>query len=314
MERGAHQTTRHILMVRPARFGYNPETAANNAFQVYDDSMTPDEIAAAAREEFDAFVAVLREAGVQVWVVEDTPEPPKPDAVFPNNWVTFHNDGTVITYPMFAPQRRLERREDIIKYLGAHFQITRRVKLERYEAKNRFLEGTGSMVLDRQHRIVYACSSPRTDEFLLDEFCRLMGYEKEFFRATDARGQEIYHTNVMMAMGETFVVICLESVADDYAANRLIERFYATNKEIVEISYRQMMSFAGNMLQVQNDRGERLLVMSDQAYLSLTQTQIRQLEKHCRLVHSPIDTIETYGGGSARCMMAEIFLPEKEED
>ncbi len=300
-------------MVRPARFGYNPETAASNAFQVYDDSMTPEEIAATAREEFDQFVAVLREAGVQVWVVEDTPEPPKPDAVFPNNWVTFHNDGTVITYPMFAPQRRLERREDIIKYLGSHFHIERRIKLERYEAKGRFLEGTGSMVLDRQHRIVYACSSPRTDEFLLDEFCRLMGYEKEYFSATDARGQEIYHTNVMMAVGERFVVICLEAIADDYAANRLIDRFYATNKEIVEISYRQMMSFAGNMLQVQNDRGERLLVMSDQAYHSLTDAQIRRLEKHCRLVHSPIDTIETYGGGSARCMMAEIFLPEKEE-
>ncbi len=300
-------------MVRPARFGYNPETAASNAFQVYDDSMTPEEISATAREEFDQFVAVLREAGVQVWVVEDTPEPPKPDAVFPNNWVTFHNDGTVITYPMYAPQRRLERREDIIRYIGSHFHIERRIKLERYEAKARFLEGTGSMVLDRQHRIVYACSSPRTDEFLLDEFCRLMGYEKEFFRATDARGQEIYHTNVMMAVGETFVVICLEAVADDYAANRLIDRFYATNKEIVEISYRQMMSFAGNMLQVHNDRGERLLVMSDQACHSLTDAQIRQLEKHCRLVHSPIDTIETYGGGSARCMMAEIFLPEKEE-
>ncbi len=300
-------------MVRPARFGYNPETAANNTFQVFDDTMTPEEIAVTAREEFDALVAVLREAGVQVWVVEDTPRPPKPDAVFPNNWVTFHNDGTVITYPMFAPQRRLERREDIITYLSAHFRVTRRIKLERYEAKGRFLEGTGSMVLDRQHRIAYACSSPRTDEFLLDEFCRLMGYEKEYFRAVDARGQDIYHTNVMMAMGEAFVLICLEAIADDYSANRLIERFYATNKEIVEISYRQMMSFAGNMLQVQNDRGERLLVMSDQAYLSLTQAQIDRLEKHCRLLHSPIDTIETYGGGSARCMMAEIFLPEKED-
>ncbi len=301
-------------MVRPAHFGYNPETAVNNAFQVDDNMMSPERVATAAREEFDAFVAVLRQAGVQVWVVEDTLEPAKPDAVFPNNWITFHNDGTVITYPMFSAQRRAERREDIIRYIGAHFHIKRRIKLERYEEKGRFLEGTGSMVLDRQNRVAYACASPRTDEFLLNEFCRLMGYEKEFFVATDARGIQIYHTNVMMAMGDTFVVICLEAVADDYAANRLIERFYATNKEIIEISYRQMMSFAGNMLQVRSDKGERLLVMSDQAFHSLTQVQIQRLQAHVRLLHSPIDTIETYGGGSARCMMAEIFLPKKKEE
>lgn len=298
-------------MVRPANFGFNEETAANNAFQRRDSAQAAERIRTKARQEFDAFVEKLRAAGVDVIVAKDSPRPVKPDAVFPNNWATFHQEGFIVTYPMFAPTRRKERRRQVLDtVLKAGFKSGRRVNLEFNEKIDRYLEGTGSLIFDHVHRLAYACLSPRTDGGLLDELCQLLGYEKVVFHAVDGNGQDIYHTNVMMAMGETFVVICLDTVRDPEERNMLVKKFEETGKEIVEISLDQMNAFAGNMLQVRNDQDQTLLVMSEQAYQSLTPTQIQALERHTKLLHSPIDTIETYGGGSARCMMAEVFLPE----
>lgn len=298
-------------MVRPAHFGFNEETAANNAFQTDDGSLSPREVHQRALREFDAFVEKLRSVGVDVIVAEDTDAPVKPDAAFPNNWVTFHEDGRVATYPMNAPTRRLERREDILKQLEARFETGSRLRFEHYEEMGMYLEGTGSLILDRPNRIAYACLSPRTSEHLLDDFCTKFGYEKLVFVAVDGEGQEIYHTNVMMALGETFVVICLDTVRDKDERRRLLKKFAETGKEAVEISLGQMMAFAGNMLQVRSQDGAPYLVMSEQAFRSLRREQVEQLEKHTRLLHSPLYTIEKYGGGSARCMMAEVFLPEK---
>lgn len=305
------QTTDTILMVRPAHFGYNEETAKSNAFQSNDATQSAEEISHKAIAEFDLFVERLRLAGVNVIVVKDTDKPVKPDAVFPNNWVTFHEDGTVVTYPMFAPVRRLERREDIIGKIQGMFRVDRKIQLEEYENIDEYLEGTGSMILDRPNRLVYACLSPRTDAMLLKRFCKLMNYEPVAFHSMDGNGVEIYHTNVMMALGETFVVICLDTVRDEGEAALLLEKFTETHKEIIEISLDQMMSFAGNMLQVKSTSGETFLVMSEQAYQSLTEAQVRQIQMHTNILYSPIPVIETYGGGSARCMMAEIFLPKK---
>jgi hypothetical protein len=305
------QITSHLLMVRPAHFGYNPETAANNAFQSLNPDLTSDQVEEKALQEFDTFVARLRDAGVQVHVVEDTTMPVKPDAIFPNNWVTFHQDGTVATYPMHAPTRRKERREDVIEQLSAHFEVRNRVKFEGTENEDRFLEGTGSLILDRPNRIAYACLSPRTEGALLESFCDKMGYDKVAFTAVDGDGKAIYHTNVMMALGVDFVVICLEAVPDKEEQQLLKDRFAATGKAIIEISLDQMMAFAGNMLQVAGKDGTPYLVMSEQAYQSLTPAQVELISQYTQILNSPLYTIEQHGGGSARCMMAEIFLEEK---
>ena len=309
VEQNIQQTTDTILMVRPARFGFNDETAGNNAFQVNDQSLSLEAIQERAKSEFDALVGKLREAGVHVIVVEDLSDPFTPDAVFPNNWVTFHEDGAVITYPMYAPKRRLERREDVLEALSQEFYIDDRLKLEWHEGQNRFLEGTGSMILDRPNQLVYACLSERTHEDLLEEFCTFTGYEKVVFHATDAKGQLIYHTNVMMALGETFAIIALDTIADPKEKAKVLAHLHHTNKEVIEISLEQMAAFAGNMLQVRNKAGQTFLVMSEQAYRSLTADQVAHMEAHTAILYSPIPTIETYGGGSARCMMAEVFLP-----
>jgi hypothetical protein len=306
-----NQTSRHILMVRPANFAFNEETAANNAFQTRDGRLSPTEIRKKAIEEFDAFVTKLRQAGVHVIVAKDTPNPSKPDAVFPNNWISFHQEGFVVTYPMFAPIRRRERRRQVIEtVLKNGFRSDRRVNLEFNEKRNRYLEGTGSIIFDHQHKLAYACLSPRTDPSLLDDLCAEINYQPVVFHATDAAGQEIYHTNVMMALGEDFVVICLDSVKDPKERVVLLDHFKTSGKEVVDITLDQMNSFAGNMLQVRNNRDEKILVMSEQAYNALLPAQIQQLKKHTNLLHARLNTIETYGGGSARCMMAEIFLPE----
>ncbi len=298
-------------MVRPAHFGYNPETATNNAFQSENPDLTAEQVKEKALQEFDTFVARLRDAGVQVYVAEDTPLPVKPDAIFPNNWVTFHQDGTVATYPMHAPTRRKERREDVIEQLSTHFEVNNRVQFEGTEAESRFLEGTGSLILDRPNRIAYACLSPRTEGELLDTFCTTMGYKKVAFTAVDGEGKAIYHTNVMMALGVDFVVICLDAVPDKAEQQLLKDQFAATGKAIIEISLDQMMAFAGNMLQVAGKDGTPYLVMSEQAYQSLTAGQVATIEQYTEILHSPLYTIEQHGGGSARCMMAEIFLEEK---
>ncbi|MBK8556532.1 MAG: amidinotransferase [Lewinellaceae bacterium] len=304
------QTTATILMVRPANFGFNEETASSNAFQSREKKISSTEIRKKARQEFDAFVERLRHAGVNVIVVPDSSNPIKPDAVFPNNWVTFHQEGYVITYPMFAPTRRKERRRHVIdKVLQQGFQSEMRINLEFHEKINRYLEGTGSIIFDHQNKLAYACLSPRTDGDLLQELCDRIGYQKVLFHARDAKGKDIYHTNVMMAMGETFVVICLDAVQDAAERQMLERQFKSTGKTIVDISLEQMNSFAGNMLQVRNDQDETILVMSEQAFRSLRGDQVALLEKHTKLLYSPIYTIETIGGGSARCMMAEVFLP-----
>jgi hypothetical protein len=305
------QTTDHILMIRPANFGFNPETADSNAFQSKDNQLSGDLIQKMAEEEFDIFVETLRDAGVKITVVEDSKDPLKPDAVFPNNWVTFHEDGRVATYPMLSKMRRLERREDIIENFSKEYKVTDRIHFEPAEEQGKILEGTGSLILDRPNKIAYACLSPRTDEKLLDEFCQKMGYEKVAFYAVDQNGQEIYHTNVMMALGETFVVICLDSVKSEEERSKLESIFEKTGKEIIEISFEQMMDYAGNMLQVQSEDGIPILVMSEQAFESLTEEQIDTITAHTNILYSPLYTIEKFGGGSARCMMAEVFLKKK---
>ena len=305
------QTTSNILMVRPANFGFNEETAQNNAFQTKDDTVSQTLIKDKAQAEFDKFVEALRQRSVNVIVAEDSPLPVKADAVFPNNWVTTHADGTMILYPMFAKVRRLERDENIVQLIENQFVINKKIHLEHYESIQQYLEGTGSMILDRENEIAYACLSERTNIKLLDEFCEIMGYKRVAFRAVDSRGKDIYHTNVMMALGETFVVICLDTVTDEEERMKLIKHFDSTNKEIIEISFKQMMKFAGNMLQVRNDFGETFLVMSEQAYYSLDPAQVNHIQRHTQIIFSDIKTIEYYGGGSARCMMAEIFLEKK---
>jgi hypothetical protein len=304
-----NQITDHILMVRPARFGFNPETAQNNAFQENDSSQSKKTIWHIAQDEFDELANRLQAAGIEVIIYEDTPEPPKPDAVFPNNWISFHQNGYIITYPINAISRRLERREDLVADMMGKWGYNSRLSLESYEDQNLFLEGTGSVILDRIHRIAYACKSVRTDETVLDKFCKIIDYTPTLFHAVDGGGLEIYHTNVMMALGESFVIICMDSIKDGEERKMLLEKFRDTQKEVIEISLEQMMAFAGNMLQVRNKKGSTYLVMSEQAYQSLSKEQIDKIEKHTNILYSPIDTIEKYGGGGVRCMMAEVFLP-----
>ena len=303
------QSTNRILMIRPANFGYNKETAENNTFQQIEGAEHVESIKKAACNEFDTFVEILSTNGIEVEVVQDSKTPVKPDAVFPNNWLSMHEDGTIITYPMFAVSRRTERDERIIDFLAEKYSISRRYSFDHYEDEAMFLEGTGSMIFDRTNKIVYACLSPRTDIRLLDKFCVLMSCTKEVFHATDDEGHDIYHTNVMMAIGETFVVICLEAVRDTKEKKQLISSFFKTNKAIIEISIDQMKHFAANMLEVINKTGQRFLVMSEQAFGSLRRKQIEDIEKHTNIIRAPLYTIEKYGGGSARCMMAEVFLP-----
>jgi hypothetical protein len=305
------QTTSNILMIRPANFGFNEETAANNSFQTQAHFLKPDQIKKKAMEEFDNFVAKMRGVGINVIVIEDTAEPIKPDAVFPNNWISFHQNSMVVTYPMYAEIRREERRDDVLEKLKEHFKIEDVIRLEKFEAENRFLEGTGSMILDRVNKICYACTSPRTDEGLLDIFCENVEYQKVAFQSVDAEEADIYHTNVMMALGEDFVVIGMSTIKDEGQKKMLLDLFAKTNKAVIDISFEQILSFAGNMLQVRNKKGETYLVMSQQAFESLTDEQIREIEMRTKILYSPIEAIETLGGGSARCMMAEVFLPEK---
>lgn len=301
------------MMIRPSNFGFNDQTAVNNAFQSTDEIKDAEHLKRIAREEFDNMVSILRSKGVDVLVIEDTPSPVKPDALFPNNWISFHENGTLITYPMFAPNRRIERREDIIEQIGEKFVIKNRYSFEFYEDESEplILEGTGSMIFDRPNGIVYACLSPRTDATLIDKFNVLMGTRSCIFKSVDRNGQDIYHTNVMMALGVDFVVICMESIKDEKSREELQGLFKSTGKEIVDITYEQMEAFAGNMLEVKGKDGIRYLCMSQSAYDCLKKDQIKQLSALTNLLPIPITNIEKYGGGSVRCMMAEIFLPLK---
>jgi hypothetical protein len=305
------QLTNHIMMIRPANFGFNDQTATNNAFQSTDVIKDPEQLKKVAKQEFDQMVSLFRSKGIDVLVIEDTATPIKPDAVFPNNWISFHENGTLITYPMYAPNRRIERREDIIQTIESKFEIKNRYSFEFYEDEDQplFLEGTGSMIFDRPNGIVYACLSERTDATLIDKFNVLMGTQSVVFRSLDRNGGEVYHTNVMMALGEDFVVICMDSIPNEKSKQVLIETFEKTGKEIIEITMSQMESFAGNMLEVKGKDGQRYLCMSQTAFDSLTELQKSKLAKLTNLLPVSIPNIEKFGGGSVRCMMAEIFLP-----
>jgi hypothetical protein len=310
------QLTDTILMIRPVRFGYNVETAVNNHYQQFLVGLSAEEIQQRAQQEFDAFVALLRQNEVDIIVVEDTTEKDTPDSIFPNNWISFHDDGTVVTYPMWAPNRRLERREDIIGILQRdyRFSITRKIDYSHFENEEQYLEGTGSVVLDRQNRIAYACVSPRTHLALLEEFCSEFGFRPVVFFAsqmTERGFAEIYHTNVMMSIGAKLAIFCSDAVRNKWDRAQVLDTIRQSGKEVVQISVDQCNHFAGNMLQVKSRTGKTFLVMSEQAYRSLTAEQVHQIEQHTTILYSPLTTIEFCGGGSARCMMAEVFLPKK---
>jgi hypothetical protein len=291
----------------------NEQTAVNNFFQE-DLELRNSVINRQAQDEFDNFVNKLRAEGVTVIVVEDRLETDTPDSIFPNNWVSFHQEGTVVVYPMYAENRRKERREDIFEILEAKgFEIRQVVDYTKAELEGYFLEGTGSILMDREHQKAYCALSARADEDVFIEFCEDFEVTPVIFTANqsvDGKRLPIYHTNVMMCLGETFAVICLDSIDDKKERKNVLDHLKGDGKEVIEISEAQMHAFAGNMLQVSNADGERLLVMSTSAHNSLTPDQIKRLEKTSRIVSSPLDTIETCGGGSARCMMAEVFLPK----
>lgn len=307
--KNTRQTADSLLMIRPANCGYNTQTAASNRFQKQIEKLSAEEIQARAAAEFDNLVEILRRRDINVFVAEDTPEPAKPDAVFPNNWISFHQDGTVYLYPLLSEKRNAERRTDIIETLKRDFQIKKTVDLS--SGENRILEGTGSMVFDHPNRIVYACLSPRTDQSLLEKYAALIGYETVSFIAADENGAEIYHTNVVMCVGEKFAVVCLETIKNPAQKNRVAASLARTNHEIIEISLAQMNRFAGNMLEVRNKGDEKFLLMSASAHESLTEKQIAVIEKHARILSANIETIEAVGGGSVRCMVAEIFCEGK---
>ena len=299
-------------MVEPIAFSYNAQTAGNNYFQV---EQKDADIQTKALEEFNNFADKLKSKGINVISVKDTLEPHSPDSIFPNNWVSFHNDGKVVLYPMFAPNRRVERRTDILETLkDKGFEITEIDDLSHFEDQEKFLEGTGSMIFDHDHKIAYGSVSLRLDEELFRQFCQKFGFRPVVFHSYQNAGDQrlpIYHTNVMMCVADKFVVICLDCIDDELEREKVQEVIKSTQKEIIEISEDQMQQFAGNMLQVQNEAGEKFLVMSESAYRSLTAEQISAIEKYCEIIYSDLNTIETNGGGSARCMLAEVFLPKK---
>lgn len=308
------QVTNTILMIRPVGFRMNEQTAVNNYFQEKL-KLTAQTINEKAQEEFDGFVKVLKLSGVDVIVIDDTKEPDTPDSIFPNNWISFHADGTVGIYPMFAENRRKERRDDILDILEEQgFTIKQIIDYTAAEREGVFLEGTGSILMDRVHKKAYCVLSGRADEELFIEFCEDFDYFPVIFNAyqtVDNQRMPIYHTNVMICMAENFAVICLDSIDDKKERKNVVDHLKTTNKEIISITEGQMHHFAGNMLQVFGNDNKRFIVMSSQAYRSLNTSQIKSIEKHCEIIHSPLDTIETCGGGSARCMMAEVFLPRK---
>ena len=300
-------------MIRPVAFRMNEQTAVNNYYQKVLDGLLPSTVNAKAQQEFDAFVAKLRTVGVEVIVVDDVLNPDTPDSIFPNNWISFHENGDVALYPMFAENRRLERREDILDILEEEgFIINNIMDYTSAEEDGFFLEGTGSLVLDRENGKAYCALSPRADEELFIEFCEDFEFTPVIFEAFQTVNQErklIYHTNVMMCLGETFAVICADAIDDKKERKMVLESLRGDEKEVVLITEAQVNNFAGNMLEVKGTDDRRYLVMSASAHQSLTKKQIAQLEEHVTILSSSLDTIEACGGGSARCMMAEIFLP-----
>lgn len=309
------QITNTILMIRPVSFRMNEQTAVNNYYQKVLESLTPETVQFKALQEFDDLVAKLRAVGVNVIVISDTNDTDTPDSIFPNNWISFHENGDVALYPMFAENRRLERREDILEKLeDLGYQINNVVDYTSAEDEKIYLEGTGSLLLDRVDGKAYCALSPRADEDLLIEFCEDFEFTPVPFvsyQTVNEKRLPIYHTNVIMCLGEKFSVICLDSIDDKKEKKNVIKHLKEDRKEIIPISEEQVNNFAGNMLQVLGSNDERYVVMSDSAFESLTKQQINQIEKHGKILHSSLDTIESCGGGSARCMMAEVFLPKR---
>lgn len=309
------QTTNSILMIRPVAFRMNEQTAVNNYYQKVLDGLLPETVNLKAQLEFDEFVIKLRAAGINVTVVEDTKSPDTPDSIFPNNWISFHENGDVALYPMFAENRREERREDILDLLEEDgFKIENIVDYTSAEEDKIYLEGTGSLLIDRANGKVYCALSPRADEELMIEFCEDFDYAPvifEAFQTVNGERKLIYHTNVMMCLGETFAVICADCIDDKKERKMVLDNLKADDKEIILITEDQVNNFAGNMLEVRGKDDKRFLIMSDAAYKSLKPAQIEKLQYHCEIITSSLDTIEACGGGSARCMMAEIFLPKE---
>lgn len=304
------QSTDTVLMIEPIAFGFNEQTAVNNYFQVQQEGNVQDK----ALKEFNSFVEKLRAKGINVITIKDTIDPKTPDSIFPNNWVSFHQDGKVVLYPMFAENRRLERREDIINQIKEQFEVKEIIDYSKIENENKYLEGTGSMIFDHNNKIAYGSVSLRLDEELFRKFCAEFGFTPVIFHSYQTAGEErlpIYHTNVMMCVADKFVVICLDCIDDETERQNVIDSIKNSGKELIEISEDQMQNFAGNMLQVQNNSGKKFLVMSQTAYKSLKPEQVSAIEKYSEIIYSDLETIETNGGGSARCMLAEVFLPKK---
>jgi hypothetical protein len=310
-----NQTTNTILMIRPINFRMNEQTAVNNYYQQEIDNVLSSTLNSKAQNEFDAFVDKLRSFGIHVIVVSDSDEFDTPDSIFPNNWISFHKDGTIGMYPMFAENRRLERREDIIEQVESEgFFIENVVDYTSAEEDDVFLEGTGSMILDRENNKAYCALSPRADEELFIEFCEDFEYTPIVFTANQTVGEQreaIYHTNVMMCIAETFAIVCLSSIDDKKERKNVLKHLKEDGKKVIDISEDQVSNFAGNMLQVHGKDDERFLIMSQSAFDSLTNSQKAQINNHCKIISSSLATIEACGGGSARCMMAEVFLPKK---
>ena len=310
------QTTNSIMMIRPVAFRMNEQTAVNNYYQKELENLLPATVNAKAQEEFDAFVKKLRAVGVNVIVVDDTTESDTPDSIFPNNWISFHENGDVVLYPLFAENRRKERREDILDMLEDNgFVINEIMDYTSAEEDGFYLEGTGSIVLDRENGKAYCALSPRADEELFIEFCEDFEFYPvlfEAFQTVNGVRKLIYHTNVMMCIGETFAVICADCIDDKKERKMVLDSLRGDEKEVILITEAQVNNFAGNMLEVIGADERRYLVMSSSAHQSLTKKQIAQLEEHVTILSSSLDTIEACGGGSARCMMAEIFLPREQ--
>ncbi len=306
------QSTNTIFLVKPSSFTFNTETSISNTFQA-PLSESKETIQRKVLAEFDAFANTLTAKGVQVHVFDDTVLPEKPDAIFSNNWISFHPDGTLILYPMLAPNRRHERREDIVAFFKNNYSVHRLLDLSHFEKDNKFLEGTGSIVFDHIHKIAYAALSPRTHKALFLTVCDYLHYKPVCFHAFDKSKIPIYHTNVIMCIAKHFAVICLDSITDKSEKAILVKQLKDTGLQIIDISFEQMNHFAGNMLSLQTNNDKEILVLSLSAFDSLSGIQKKEIEKYVELLPISIPTIETIGGGSARCMIAEVFLQVKEK-
>ena len=298
------QTTSKVFMVKPVCFGFNEQTAGNNAFQKEGFNQGAQE---KALKESNDFVSLLRENGIEVAIAEDTLEPKTPDSIFPNNWFSTHPEGKLVLYPMFAPNRRAERKDVFLEEIKKNFDCKKIVDLTKWENEGKFLEGTGSMVLDRVAKVAYACKSPRTCEEVFNDFCKQLEFTPLLFNAVDKNDKMIYHTNVLMCIGSTFAVVCTDSIKDKEECKKVVKSLEKSGKKVVKITFDQMEHFAGNMLEVKNKEGKRFLIMSQTAFDCLTDEQKDYLGKECTILHPKIECVEVNGGGSARCMMAELF-------